>query len=137
MSNQDRDRMIQSLKQHVVPVLRNKGFKGSFPHVRRFGKDRIDLLMFQFDKWGGGFVVEISQCGSEGIPWGDTVVPPNKTTVPYTKAMSRYRLGAKDKNRDYWFRYESTSSDTRFDELSNLVIALLDEAEIWWSDNHF
>src|SRR5947208_777433 len=33
----DRDKMIETLKEYVVPVLRERGFKGSFPHfpVRR------------------------------------------------------------------------------------------------------
>jgi len=28
----EREKMIQTLKEHVVPVLKARGFKGSFPH---------------------------------------------------------------------------------------------------------
>jgi len=68
-----RDEMISSLKSVFVPALRERGFKGSLPHFRRPMQDRIDLLTIQFDRWGGGFVIEISKCAPEGItmPWGN------------------------------------------------------------------
>jgi len=46
----ERDRMIETLKEYVVPVLRERGFKGSFPHFRRPTATAIHLLTFQFDK---------------------------------------------------------------------------------------
>jgi hypothetical protein len=96
-------------------------------------EDKIDLLMFQFDERGGGFIIEISQCPAEGILWGDTLVPPNKVAVPYTKFVDRHRLGVKDNNDDHWFRYDTTSSESRFDQVANSVIPFLDEAEFWWA----
>jgi hypothetical protein len=60
-----RDDMVLSLKQLFVPTLRERGFKGSFPHFRLPLKDHIDLLTVQFNKWGGGFVIEISHCAPE------------------------------------------------------------------------
>lgn len=52
--------MISSLKNLFVPALRERGFKGTFPHFRRRRSDRIDLLTVQFDRHGGGFIIEIS-----------------------------------------------------------------------------
>jgi len=71
--------MIAALKAEFVPALKERGFKGSFPHFRRIKPDKIDLLTVQFDKWGGGFVIEIAKCGPEGITtsWG-LHIPPNK-----------------------------------------------------------
>ncbi len=43
-----RDEMIAELKRVVVPVLRELGFRGSFPPFRRTGDTRVDLLLFQF-----------------------------------------------------------------------------------------
>jgi hypothetical protein len=37
-----RDRMIETLKEYVVPVLRERGFKGSFPHFRHPTERSID-----------------------------------------------------------------------------------------------
>nr|WP_268888411.1 DUF4304 domain-containing protein [Heyndrickxia shackletonii] len=42
--------MISALKKIVVPELRERGFKGSFPHFRRIFENKIDLITFQFDK---------------------------------------------------------------------------------------
>jgi Domain of unknown function (DUF4304) len=61
------DDMISSLKKLFVPALRERGFKGSLPHFRRIGKNQIDLLTVQFDRHGGGFVIEISKCPPEGL----------------------------------------------------------------------
>jgi hypothetical protein len=62
MDNSSRKKMIKHLSEIVIPVLREKGFKGSFPHFRRITNDRINLLTFQFDRYGGGFVIEITNC---------------------------------------------------------------------------
>jgi hypothetical protein len=48
-----REKIDAALKEHVVPVLRIIGFKGSPPHFRRNTGQQIDLLTFQFDRNGG------------------------------------------------------------------------------------
>jgi hypothetical protein len=53
-----RDEMIKALKNILIPVLREKGFKGSFPHFRRRLENRIDLMSFYFDKYGGGLLLK-------------------------------------------------------------------------------
>ena len=68
MATELHEAMVTELGKVVVPVLRSKGFRGAFPHFRRAGSHGVDLLTFQFDKHGGGFVVEIAQCPSEGSP---------------------------------------------------------------------
>jgi len=60
------NQMIRALKDVVVSVLRSRGFRGSFPHFRRRGIEKIDIMAFQFDKLGGGFMIEIGQCGLDG-----------------------------------------------------------------------
>ncbi len=72
MESSSRSEMQQSLKERVIPVLREKGFKGYFPHFRRIVGGQVHLLTFQFDKWGGGFVIEIAHCAAEGFTnsWG-------------------------------------------------------------------
>src|SRR5262245_34082606 len=74
-----RDQMIAALRDVVVPVLRDMGFSGSFPHFRRIRESQIDLLTFQFNRYGGSFVVEAACCASEGFTthWGEHI-PPQK-----------------------------------------------------------
>ena len=71
----EREKIDAALKEHVVPVLRSMGFKGSFPHFRRNTGQQIDLLTFQFDKHGGGFVVEVAVSPTEGVTlhWGEQI----------------------------------------------------------------
>jgi hypothetical protein len=94
-------------------------------------KDRIDLLTIQFDKWGGGFVIEVSNCAPEGVvmPWGEhidakrvrawDVYPPN-----------RPRLGPPKPGEDgHWFRYDGW---TGADQVARQAVSYLEEADRWW-----
>jgi hypothetical protein len=74
--------MVVALQRTVMPKLRIAGFRGSFPHLRRPRPQWIDLLTFQFDRYGGGVVIEIARCPVAGFmrPWGPHV-PPNKVTA--------------------------------------------------------
>lgn len=58
MSN--RSTMLSALRTNTLPILRAKGFIGRYPHFRRFREDRIDLISFFSNKWGGSFTVEVS-----------------------------------------------------------------------------
>src|SRR5688572_13783256 len=101
----EHEKMIAALKEHVLPVLRARGFKGSFPHFRRVTANGIHLLTFQFDKSGGGFVVEAASCPIDGVTmqWGEQI-PPAKVTANHLG--KRLRLGTSSDQSDHWFRYE-------------------------------
>ncbi len=126
-----REEMIAVLKSIVVPVLRRSGFTGSFPHLRRLGEKQIDLITFQFDKWGGGFVVEISKCGTDGVTmsWGEKI-PPKKITAHDLHPRDRFRLGCKGPGTDHWYRYDSGNSP---ESVAREVVQQLDNAEKWWA----
>jgi hypothetical protein len=123
----ERDSMVSSLKKLVIPILREKGFKGSFPHFRRIKENKIDLLTFQFDRYGGGFVIEVAVCPPDGVThhWGEKV-PPNKVTAH--DLNNRPRL-----NGGEWFRYDAPSADESiFDGIANEVLNCIPEAENYW-----
>lgn len=121
------DAMRVSLKNLLVPVLRERGFKGSLPHFRRAKNDQIDLLTVQFDRHGGGFVVEVAKCSPDGFTthWGRHI-PPNKVTA--WDLNKRHRLGA-PVGGDHWFRFDD---GTPTDKVARSVVAHLEEAELWW-----
>lgn len=137
--SEDRVSMIESLKHRTVPRLRELGFKGSFPHFYRAGPERTDLLSFQFDKYGGGFIVELAKAppGDFATPWGESV-PVNKLTASHLPPDERLRLGSRRAAGDHWFRYDRGGLFRKrptFEELSEAVRALIDEqAEPWWLD---
>jgi Domain of unknown function (DUF4304) len=140
-----RDEMIAALREHVIPVLRERGFTGSFPHFRRISADAVHLLTFQFHPYGGSFIVEIASCSTEADKrWGGRI-PANKLTshdIPF----ERLRLGAVDSRGDHWFKFDDrhhfpTNNATTFhrrdgdpyERAAKAVLPFLDtQAEEWW-----
>lgn len=126
-----RDEMNHALKVRFVPALRQLGFKGSLPHFRRQRESRIDLLTVQFDRHGGGFVVELSQCGIEGITtyWGK-FLSAGKVTAHDLHPSQRHRLGSPGPDADNWFRFDDGTSPMA---VADSLCAHIDEAERWWT----
>jgi hypothetical protein len=135
----EREKMISALKEHVLPALKARGFKGSFPHFRRATATGIHLLTFQFDKWGGGFVVEIASCPTDGVTmhWGEQI-PPAKVTAHHVSR--RLRLGASSDQSDHWFRYDKRgflSFGDPYERAAREVLRYLDsQAESYWRESH-
>jgi Domain of unknown function (DUF4304) len=132
----ERDKMIKSLKERVVPVLRQRGFKGSFPHFRRPTDTAIHLLTFQFDKWGGGFTIEIAVCPPAGVTmqWGEHVSP-SKVSAWDVYPPNRPRLGPE--KTDQWFRYDKVgffSIADPYKKAADEVLPYIEsQAESWWN----
>jgi len=128
-----RNKMNQELKAVVVPLLRERGFTGSFPHFRRRREEHIDLFTFQFSVYGGRFTIEIGQCE----PGGYTTtlgkhIPPTKVKAWDLRPDRRARLqpgsGAAD-----WFRFDGSGVDV-FLRVAESVVPFLDEAERMFND---
>jgi Domain of unknown function (DUF4304) len=138
-----RKAMLQRLQQRLVPALRELGFSGSLPHFARIRRDSLDLLSVQFDKWGGGFVVEIARVPPEGLP-GWTEVPLEKLTSYHLPLTARARLQQSRRPlTEGWFRYDhgrpqwkfwarQLSEDEQQDRAVLEVLRLLPQAEAWW-----
>jgi hypothetical protein len=136
MSSKDREAMDAALKELVVPVLRANGFKGSLPHFRRATPQAIELLTFQFDKWGGGFVVEISKCppGGYTMRWGEHIAP-NKVTAHHLHPDQRKRIQHREgSGTDSWFRFDGwiPTATSRAKRAANQFLECLPQAESWW-----
>ncbi|MEC4168752.1 MULTISPECIES: DUF4304 domain-containing protein [unclassified Pseudomonas] len=131
----EREKIDAALKEHVVPVLRSMGFKGSFPHFRRNTGQQIDLLTFQFDKHGGGFVIEVAVSPTEGVTlhWGEQI-PAAKVVATHLHPNKRIRLGAAMEG-DHWFRYDNKGTrTTRFEDTAREVLPYLSaEATDHWA----
>jgi hypothetical protein len=137
--SKERNEMIKALKNIVVPQLRERGFKGSFPHFRRATETKINLLTFQFDQRGGGFVIEISQCPLDGVTtaWGQHISA-NQASAWDMHPDERFRLkpGSGNSTID-WFRYDKKSllpPSSVYKKTAKSVLPFLEKAEEWWSD---
>lgn len=132
----EREKMVVALKETIVPVLRQQGFKGSFPHFRRIADTTIHLLSFQFSSWGGAFAINVGICERSGVLLTNGQrVPPEKVAAHHTL---NYRLGSSEAQRDHWFFYDERSphsSEQIFKLVAGAVIPYLVQAEQWWKEN--
>ncbi len=126
----DRSAMNDELKGLVVPMLRSLGFKGSLPHFRRANAGLLEVLTFQFDRYGGGFVVEVAQCNPEGFltTWGKEISA-NKVTAWDLPSSWRYRIQSQSgSGTESWFRFENGKAH----EAACAVANKLKEIEAWF-----
>ena len=140
MENSARKEMVQNLSDIVIPVLRQISFKGSFPHFRRLTTDRINLLTFQFDRHGGGFVIEIANCNSTGYKSAlNRPIPTNKLTAHdfYTRKRIQSNMKTPDSSTDDWFRYDKKylfGFGDIYKKVCKDVLSKLDIAENYWKN---
>jgi len=134
-----RDLMIDALKRVTIPYLRSKGFRGSFPCFRRTVGAELHLLTFQFDKWGGGFIVEIGHAPASVFTtsWGKQITP-SELEARDLPLSQRVRLSPEVfPGKDYWFRFDQQRqlpNGLTYDNVATHVVELLAQAELWWAD---
>ncbi len=136
MTNQEkRESMENAIKEIIIPFLRNKGFKGSFPHFRREQNEKLNLLNFQFSRYSPSFVVEIANCSVNGMVTScGEEIKPAKCQVPYLK--NRLRLGSIKNKTDYWYNFDKQPIfGNIFKKRAKEVLKNWEEAEYWWSNN--
>lgn len=133
-----RSKMNKALKDLVIPELRKTGFSGAFPHFRRIKSAQIDLLTFQFDKYGGGFIIELAFAKNESFKthWGKEI-PSNKLTAHDLNNRVRiHPVGfLENSSTDDWFRYDKSKSQHIFQEISEQVLNSLNVIETYFAEN--
>ena len=138
-----REQLDDTLRDSFVPLLRQKGFRGTFPHFRRQRKTRVDLLSFQHTQPSGGkFVIEIAKAPLAGITtsWGKHIAPGKLKTsdVGGDVFRNRLRLGSspEENKNDHWFGFSTATQDELEILVRNLVELVDHQAEVWWSDGY-
>lgn len=103
----DADKMHEALRQIVVPYLRQQGFRGAFPHFRRPGGTRIDLLSFQFGiQSSGGFYISLASSPLDGIvDSSGSRVPPSKVNAYHGVFNGTFRRLSPTDPYDHEFIY--------------------------------
>ena len=129
--------MRKSLRARVLPALRQSGFSGDFPHFRRQTTTHFEFVTFQFNKYGGSFIIELGQ-------WPIAQpVPDDAAGMPFAKLNSwclplaaRARLSPALRDRPQrWFSYKPTlfgRSDARFDRAAKDLLGKLPEVLAWF-----
>lgn len=123
--------MQRALQTAVVPALRERGFTGSFPHFRRITDEKTDLLTFQFDRYGGGFVLAIAERRPGQFTGWRENVPASKLTAFTITPPNRCRLQpGSGGDVESWFRYDDGQEPA---QLAAQVLEYLPEADAWWT----
>ena len=140
--NIDRKQMESDLKEHCVPFLKERGFKGSFPNLYRESEGFVSLINFQFFSSGGSFCINLSYTE----PSRDNVSFKKETEAKKLKVSQtreRVRLGSENLKGDNWFSFGKTSyGEFRGDpipprELTERINTLItNQAEPWWDANN-
>lgn len=125
--------MEQALEQHIVPWLFEHGFTGELPHFRRKRQINVDLLTFQFDRYGGGFVIELGKAPlGDFITRSGEVIAEDKLTPPFVD--ERVRIGpGEDDSDDPWFRYDLG----QFEICVSQIFQYLPLDPRWWDSKEF
>ena len=142
----DRKSMERALKDVVVPVLRDLGFRGSYPHFHRMRDGHVDLFAIQFNRHGGSFAAEIAYVGPD---WQNLMFEKRRGTEPKAlqvgDAANRLRLGCDpsssdpQRRQDHWLAFSGFSLSAligdRFVKRAEEVVALIgDQGVPWWDE---
>ena len=135
----ERDKMIKSLKEIFIPELRNRNFKGSFPHFRKTENGKTNLLTFQFDRNGGGFIIELANWNESEFKthWGK-IIKLNKLTAHDLHERQRIYPNTltEENGKDSWFRYDRKrilSFGNEYDKLTKKVVDRIPIMEKYWN----
>lgn len=128
MSAHRTEEMRGALKRVAVPVVRELGFRGPFPHFSRRGPERIDLLTFQFSLYGPSLYVEAAECGPEGVTLGDgRHFSPERVRAHHT--ASRIRLGCEERQFDFGPEHGAGVFEANATSIAKLI---REQTEQWW-----
>ncbi len=124
-----RNQMIATLKAVVLPVWRERGFAGSFPHLRRDRGEQIDLITFQFDRNGGGFVIELGQCKSADFTTaGGQLTSREKVRAWDAPLRTRIQPQPGSSPQD-WFRFRYATTPDAFIAVAKSVLSFTETIE--------
>jgi len=128
------------LKKLTVPLLRQRGFKGSYPHFYRDIDGHVDLVMFQFRSDGSSFVVEISYADPDRRNvYFRPETPVDRLQVSATSKRRRLGKSATGEVDSEWLKLDHGLRTTQARHFSKLALRvndlLLREAEPWWAAN--
>lgn len=124
-----REKVIDEIKEYIIPEIRKREFKGSYPHFKRIKNNQIDLLSFQFDKYGSAFWIEISVVYTENDQYTNIIFPKEESIekINVYNTNIRYRLLNEDGD---FFNYQDNNI-TKCLEQAKERLYLIDE----WYNN--
>ncbi len=118
--------MVKTLKSFVVPEIKALGFSGTFPHFRREKGSRFEFVSFQFNRYGGSFVLECGFVVPHDLPDFAKKLPFEKLTYGDAHPNNRLRIKPEASTaEDFWFTYSEFKEEVQFENLAKSLIPLL------------
>ena len=130
------DLMRRALKRVLVPSLKNLGFVPRAKGYHRADGEFVDLLMLQYWKYGGEFILEFARRGRGPMQtsWGP-LVQEEDLDVGYLNPLDRARLeqiGRAAGPSLRGFQYAGYGEDAeKYNALATEVAALLPQVDLW------
>ena len=123
-----RRRLMSRFREVVVPGLRELGFRGSLPNLYRVRDGLVDVLFLQFDRYGGGFTVNL---GRSPLRMRDDPSTVRLRSIPFEDRarLTRDTSGIEDR----WFRYDEPEGtpEQQQDTAIQEVASLIESADRW------
>ncbi len=124
--------MKGALRQYLAPALLARGFVGQFPVIRRVRASELDILELQFDKYGGGFRLNLGVCPSEGVTtsWGKKIAP-EEMRFGYPMTRSYYlepRHVTQNRSAGVWFCF----NEQNIIEVAKSMLAHVELIDHWF-----
>ena len=93
------------------------------------GDAAVDLLTFQFDRNGGGYVIEIAKCPPEGIvtPWGKEILARDAKALDVHPSQRRRIQAENASGTEGWFRFDVREPK----DLAALTVQKLSDETLW------
>lgn len=126
--------MDKSLKSFVVPEIKKLGFSGSFPHFRKQTGEQLEFASFQFNRYGGSFVIETGKSTKEQLAKSSQELLFEKLNYSDTKERMRIKP-TRVNTSDYWFSFEELNNEEDFDNLAKTIVPLLTQLEQFFNGN--
>lgn len=130
------DLMRRELKKVVFPVLQGMGFTGTGLFWQRPRDEALDLLDFQYWKYGGEFILEFArrERGNLQTYWGE-LIPEAKITAAHVPPLERARLeqrGPFTGEHLRGFAFAGFGEDRgKYEWLAGQVASLLPQVDEW------
>ena len=128
--------MRRELRKVVFPALQGMGFTGKGLFFQRPRGEILDLLDFQYWKYGGEFILEFArrQRGNLQTPWGE-LIPEATITAAHVPPLERARLEqrgplAGEHFRGFAFAGFGEARD-KYESLAVQVASLLPQMDEW------
>lgn len=117
----------QPVEDLILPILRQRGYRGSWPDMRRKVGDRVDMVAFELDRRGRRLRVTLHTAAAGDDARGSSADATSPERVSLIPAGSAATAGG-------WFSLEPGASDRASTDAvaARVLDAFIEQGGPWW-----